>query len=363
MIKTYRRHSRTCTHRDRNYRRCSCPIWVDLVADKKRTLRSLGTRNWDVAQKKVLALEAHGDVTRKTILESTEAFIRDAEARGLRPPSIYKYRLLFKQLNAFASDRSFLYLDELDVDALRAFRESWTNKNYSARKKLEALRTFYRFVQDAGWVQKNVALAIKPPRVTDPPTLPYSRDEVARVIKACDRYPHEGHPNKHWGMRLKALTLLLRFSGLRITDAVTLTKHRIQDDVLTLRTAKTGTDVQVALPRKCTDALNALKAGEYYFWSGTSTKKSCVGDYQRAFKKLYELAEVENGHAHRWRDTFAVELLLAGTALEDVSALLGHQSIRITELHYSSWVTARRDRLLNVVRTANERYTEDTQAN
>ena len=164
-------------------------------------------------------------------------------------------------------------------------------------------------------------------------------------------------------MRLKALALLLRFSGLRIADAVTLTRHRIQDDVLTLRTAKTGTDVQVALPHECLDALNALGANEYFFWSGLSTKKSCVGDYQRAFKRLYELAEVKNGHAHRWRDTFAVELLLAGTAIEDVSALLGHQSVRITERHYSPWVTARRDRFISVVRSANERYKTDTSAN
>ena len=53
-----------------------------------------------------------------------------------------------------------------------------------------------------------------------------------------------------------------------------------------------------------------------------------VGNYQRAFKKLYKIAEVKNGHAHRWRDTFAVELLLAGVPLEQVSILLGHASIR-----------------------------------
>ena len=58
---------------------------------------------------------------------------------------------------------------------------------------------------------------------------------------------------------------------------------------------------------------------------------SCVGDYQRAFKKLYKLAEVHNGHAHRWRDSFAIELLLAGAPLEQVSVLLGHQSIKVTE--------------------------------
>jgi integrase/recombinase XerD len=85
-----------------------------------------------------------------------------------------------------------------------------------------------------------------------------------------------------------------------------------------------------------------------------------VGDYQRAFKKLYELAKVEGGHAHRWRDTFAVELLLARVPLVDVSALLGHQSIKVTEKHYSPWVIERQEQLEKSVRTAIQRYTEDT---
>lgn len=50
------------------------------------------------------------------------------------------------------------------------------------------------------------------------------------------------------------------------------------------------------------------------------------------------------------RDTFAVECLLAGVDIKDVSELLGHSSIKITELHYSPWVKARQDRLSNSVR-------------
>jgi integrase/recombinase XerD len=76
----------------------------------------------------------------------------------------------------------------------------------------------------------------------------------------------------------------------------------------------------------------------------------CVGDYQRAFKKLYELAKIENGHAHRWRDTFAVELLLKRVPIADVSVLLGHQSVKITEKHYSPWVIARQEQLEDTVR-------------
>ena len=238
MIKAFRRHSKVCPHRDRNYRRCSCPIWVDKVFKTKRTLQSLRTRNWEVAMKRVLKMETDGEKAQKTILEATQSFIRDAEARGLRPPSIYKYRLLFKQLNAFADEKGMTHLDELGVHELRLFRESWKNKNFSARKKLEALRTFFRFCLESGWVAKNYALSITPPKINQPPTMPYTRDEFNRVLAACDQYPSAKHPNAHWGSRLKALVLLLRHSGLRITDAVTLTKRQLKDGILIIEPQK-----------------------------------------------------------------------------------------------------------------------------
>jgi len=62
-------------------------------------------------------------------------------------------------------------------------------------------------------------------------------------------------------------------------------------------------------------------------------------------RKLFQLAEVQNGHAHRFRDTFAVELLLARVPIERVSILLGHQSVRITEKHYAPWVRSRQEQL------------------
>ena len=46
-----------------------------------------------------------------------------------------------------------------------------------------------------------------------------------------------------------------------------------------------------------------------------------------------------------FRDTFAVEMLLAGVPLEQVSMLLGHKSIRVTEKHYAPWVRARQEQL------------------
>jgi integrase/recombinase XerD len=59
---------------------------------------------------------------------------------------------------------------------------------------------------------------------------------------------------------------------------------------------------------------------------------------------------VKRCHPHMFRDTFAVETLLAGVPLEQVSILLGHKSIKITEKHYAPWVKARQEQLSSNVR-------------
>src|SRR5271167_567748 len=172
MLRVYRRHNPVkCEHTERTWRRCSCPLWVDGTLQGKRHHKTLKTRNWDEAQRKAQKLEAEGkpEGQPKTITETTEAFIRDAEARDLREPSIYKYRLLFKQLNQFAANKGLRYITECDVENLRGFRESWTNENIGARKKLENLRTFFRFVHESGWLPSNPAKLIKPPKTDDPP--------------------------------------------------------------------------------------------------------------------------------------------------------------------------------------------------
>jgi integrase/recombinase XerD len=94
---------------------------------------------------------------------------------------------------------------------------------------------------------------------------------------------------------------------------------------------------------------------KYFFWRGIGKLDSAVRSWQTRLRKLFELAKIPGGHAHRLRDTFAVELLLAGIPIERVSILLGHQSVRITEKHYSPWVRSRQDQLEADLKNAWER--------
>jgi integrase len=107
------------------------------------------------------------------------------------------------------------------------------------------------------------------------------------------------------------------------------------------------------------EAIEAIQGnGRFMLWTGESKPKSAVGDWQRSLRRLFRLAGVPDGHAHRFRDRLAVELLRAGVPLEmpfrleRVSVLLGDQNLKVTEEHYAPWVKARQDQLeLDVRRT------------
>lgn len=58
------------------------------------------------------------------------------------------------------------------------------------------------------------------------------------------------------------------------------------------------------------------------------------------------------GSSHRFRHTFAVELLLAGVDVSEVARMMGHNSSATTEKYYSAWVQARQKQMENSVRTA-----------
>jgi integrase/recombinase XerD len=358
MLDINRRHRKRCKHRHegRLWRHCDCPIHVDGFLGGRRLRKTMGTRNWTLAIGTIRDWEIAGRIVEEeqpqqltTVTDARKAFLADAKARNLRPPTLYKYDLLLRQLQKFADNAGLTVINQFDLSTLRNFRESWPNRNIAGKKKLEALRTFFQFCREGGWMTQNPAMMLKAPKTSTPPTLPFSDEEMNRILAACSQYSANyggtGHANAR---RLRALVLLLENSGLRIRDAVTLRRDRIDDKGnLFLHTAKTGTPVKLPLPPAVVEALSNVIGtnSQYFFWTGESKPKSAVGDWQRSLRKLFRLASIPNGHPHRFRHTFAARLLQAGASLENVSRLLGHQSTRITEKYYAPWIKERQEQL------------------
>lgn len=308
--------------------------------------KSLGIRNWEAAQKIVRDWEARIDGDSLSVKEGFERFLADCMARNLGEASLGKYRLLKKEMIARFGVRP---VDGVSIEDLAEYRESWKLSAISARKKIERLRTFFKFALERGWTEKNPAILLRHPRSQQSPTLPVSDENIGKLVEATERYPAKGIYGDRTGKRIKAFLLVLRYSGVRIRDCVTLKKSSVKNGRLFLYSAKTGVPVHVPLPDFVIKELEGLgNGGEHFFWSGIGNVKSGVADWQRSLARLGRLAVVKF-HPHQLRDSFAVKLLENGVPLESVAALLGN-SVKVCEKHYSPWVKVRQDRLEEAVR-------------
>jgi hypothetical protein len=141
----WRRHAPPCESTDRMDPRCGCPIHPDYRVNGKRFRRTLKTTNWQraIADARQKELEGFKEKPKSpTVEQACDKFLADAKARELREATLYKFRLLFRQLQDFAKSKGLVYMSDFHLDNVRDFRATWPNKNESARAKLGNLRRF-----------------------------------------------------------------------------------------------------------------------------------------------------------------------------------------------------------------------------
>jgi integrase/recombinase XerD len=389
LVTVYTRHSSSCPKRaDRNFRRCRCPKWLYINDDGKYSLRSAKTRSWDRAEEirrnfereyETAALKTskngtqaaprlHHDVNKDkmTLAAAVTKFLAAKKKENLSEETVSKLTTIFeKQLLAWANSEHIQALDQIGVSDLERFRDTWKDAPLARKKKQERIIGFFYYCARMGWIQANPAILLGRIRVREKPTDYFTKEEFEKIIQATYVYNPKAWNTepRNQATRLRTLIRLMRWSGLAIRDAIGLERKALTDnDELFLYRAKTGNPVFVPLPPDVAAELRNIPAGpkqnpRYFFWTGNGKLRSAVGNWQRSFRRVFELAGLEHQdgsqkrcHPHMLRDTFAVECLLAGLPLEQVSMLLAHRSVRVTEKHYAPWVTARQEQLAANVR-------------
>jgi integrase/recombinase XerD len=356
MLSLYRRHNpEKCSSKDTqncSNKRRPCPIWIRGSKPDGTYIREpLKSRDWTKAVDIMREIEAtglrpvpaakHG----VTIEDWRDQFIKNARTENVSEETLRKYTLLFKQLMSFAEDKGIRTPASLDLESLQQFRNSWKDKSLSKAKKQERLRSVFKFATARKWISENPALQLGRIKVEKTQQLPFSSDEMTEILKAA----------KTAGPEIYTFILIMRFSGLRISDVAMLRRDSLEGNHLVLRTEKTGTPVKVLLPQVVADALRKIAKtnAEYFFWDGRSKLVSVTDLWRsRRIKPVFTAAKIKNGHPHRFRHTFAVELLKQGTRAGTVAILLGNTE-QIVIKHYSAWVKERQQGLDDAVAKAN----------
>lgn len=240
-------------------------------------------------------------------------------------------------MNYYNSD--IVTMDYIKVADIRLMR-SWLAKrkcdNFvtsSIARGLSAIKNFYKFLEKTSDIHNYVVFSIKSPKKSKvlPKTL--SEEEVNISLDHIEEYG-----NSQWiEVRNKALLVLIYASGLRISEALSITKLHLQN-LEFIKIMGKGSKERVipwlTIARNLiTEYLEKLpyelKDDEPIF-RGKQGKKLQPPVFNRELIKLKRFYGLpEHLSAHSFRHSFASHLLENGADLRSIQELLGHKSFQL----------------------------------
>jgi integrase/recombinase XerD len=380
MLTLYRRHTKRCS-RSRpipldsgELKRCSCPLWAIGIDDGGKHVRqSLSTRDLGNGREKLALLERGEQIA----APEPEVTIGDAFARarsilttqkGLKSQSLEANQGSIERVVAeYAKAKGFRFLREFQQSDMDALIGEWTKLSPSTRRvRISVLRNFFSLAASRKWVRDDPTINIIMPRGSGGgQTKPFTPEEEGKILAALPDWethkrtykresPWAAHPRT-----ASALILVLRYTGLRVSDAFAFDPRSLEAREIDSqrvycyyapRQKKTEHPVFLPIPPVIAERIiSAPRVTERYaFWDGSPVKRWNAGLAINFLTYLERASGVSNIHPHRFRDTFAVDLLTHGADIRSVSRLLGHKTVATTLQYYEHWMPSDQERLIRV---------------
>jgi integrase len=370
----YRRHSAACdVHKTglsarakRFFMDCECPIWMYGRTETAIVPRqSTGTTDMAVAGALRDSLAAQGKdekIHGLRIGDCTEKYLASRK-HELGGKAYGQHELLLERLKTYCERRGMFFIREITVDLLETFKVDGlpdladTSKSTAVAK----LRCFLKAAFRRGWIAEALALRVTPHRAVYDQKEPYTDDEVQKILAEAGKLNGGTHGYAKHPKTFRLLLELMLETGMRVGDAIRFdAKSLVQGERLWIYTyvpqKQKKTDkpksVEAYVSPKLKTAIDGCEwlSPKLPFSYGASRNQYYLANqvYYR-MQTIGVRCGIADCRPHRLRDTFAVRALLRGVPLEDVSRLLAHSSVQITETYYAKWVDSRKRRLERLV--------------
>ena len=249
------------------------------------------------------------------------------------------YKNDIEEFFSYLERESLSFLD-INYDDLRFYlmylKEEKNDSNSSIDRKLSGLRGFYKFLANEGYVSKNVFSLVNGPKKEKKLPRYFEYNELEELFNVCDDTP--------MGQRDLLILEMLYGTGVRVGELVNI---KVKDIDLSTKSililGKGNKERIVTYGEYCSDALITylndgyhrlnIKNEEYLFLNkngGVITERGVRYVLEQIIKRT---SLNKNISPHMLRHSFATHLLNGGCDLITVQKLLGHESIKATQIY------------------------------
>lgn len=291
-----------------------------------------------------------------------DRFLTHIEAeRRYSPLTVRNYRSDLERFFAWADviDPRKITRDDISAWIIRR-TEADRIGTRSMNRELCTLRSFYRYLQQTGAVDRDLFHAI--PALKTPRRLPefVPDTRMREVVTDCDG---QSESDDFVAVRNGLIVFVFYTCGLRLSELVGINVDDFSDDYASLRVRGKG-DKERLVP-----VLAFLREKIIRYRGLVEAKKICKSAEKALFLSqkgerisrmtVYRVVKSELGASgvqgkcspHVLRHTFATHLLDGGADMREIQELLGHASLQATQVYTHNSIA----RLQKVYRTAHPR--------
>lgn len=300
--------------------------WYVRIFDtetKEIRYESLGTTRKTEARELMLAKHAEGEFSKKkgnpmTVRKVFDLYEADCESRGVKPGSLITIRNCLSSLSAIFEKP----VNEVSrAEVLEAFNASMNGcKPSTYNNKKTIVRTAFRFAKDVlEVIDRNPAESIKSVKNMPKEREFWTTEQVNAIINATENSMY------------RLCFAFMAYAGFRSHEAMKVKPEDIKDGFVRV-VGKGGKFAKVPISSMLQNELDRV-GGKFDF--SRIVKGTLDFILERTAKKALGDSFSGQANPHRFRHSFASNLIRAGASVKAVQMLMRHSNIQTTLNIYS----------------------------
>jgi len=257
-----------------------------------------------------------------------ERFLKYLKAQNRSASTILAYGKDIAQLIAFLEEKKITRLEAVTPEVLNLWKEDFSQKNYTQKsiaRKLNSVKTFFRFLVSQGFLRENPALSVSHPKYQTAPPRVLSKIEYRALRDACRQ-----------DERMAAIVELMLQTGIRIGELARLEISDIKKEEIFIKKYESQPARTIPLNKAAKSTIDRYlqkrpKTKSKALFVTKNGRPFLVRNIRTTMERFFKIAGIEKAKINDLRNTWIVHQLNEGVSPLLLQKLAGHKRLSTTE--------------------------------